>query len=355
MSILNWLGDRVSDGAEWVGDRVADGVHWVGDTAREMGGHVVDAGAHFVDAAGNVLKAEGNILKAGGNTILAGGYWLTGDDAEARRRLGDAGGNLRDAAGNAVRAGGDVVGGLAEIGKAAATPFARVGEAIWEGLGWLGEAIDGMFTKIGNFLGGLLKKLFDWLAPWFEKIMNLMKLWWEKIKKKAEELYRGFRAPEHLTELARRWDSTICTHLSGLHNGISSQRLRADEGWNSAAGSAYKSTLPGQQAAVKALHGLSTNTAQQLRDAAVAIKALYGEAGSAVGQGAGEIKNTAGNESGASRVIGILGNVLSMIFDISGRMQDFSTKMSGIQDNLAQSVAKSGAFPGGNWPKAVLA
>lgn len=296
---------------------------------------------------GDAWDAIGDGLQAAGNGIVGAGKFLTGDTEGAKESFGEAGENLADMG----RDGLDAIGGAAEFSLAPGLYVAK------EASGYLDDlwgALEGLGERVQGWLDGLLSPL-SWV---FDKVKSVFSGIWDTAKsfvEKAKEILRGINAPETLQQAAQKWRDGPGKAASAMIPTINQRSEIAKTGWTDEAGKAYAARVPAQVKAVAATQGLCTKAADSLDETAKALLAFYTDCGGLVGRVYAATHGSPGSLFSLDGLMSIFNGGLNNLFTVLKGMIEFAQETQRIQQQLADAVTSSEAFPDGRWPTAVSA
>ncbi|MGD7786915.1 hypothetical protein ACQCX2_01160 [Propionibacteriaceae bacterium Y1700] len=251
----------------------------------------------------------------------------------------------------------DVVEGTTDFVVETGENFLSGAEKLAEGagdvLGGIWDGVTSLADRITDWLGGAFDFLTDFIVNWIKQAFENLKKLIESVVGTAKDIFRGVMAPKTLSEMAQQWRDGPVKSLTGLEAQISDTALQANDGWASAAGASYARNIPPQGAAVGAMAGLAEGTAVALTDTAKALETYYAEALGITGRIYAAINGNPGSLFSLGTLLELVGGGAGTLWARLKAIADFAKEMKRIQDDLADNVTASGAFPDSKWPSAV--
>ncbi len=297
------------------------------------------------------IPSPGDVLdgvKDVGGAVVDGVQDLGGDVLDG---VQDVGGGVLD---GLQDLGGGVLDGVTGLAGGAVDLFGDVGQGIVDIASDIAGAVDALWERTTSWLGGLVSDLLGGIMDAIGWVVDSITSWYQGYWDVLQALVEGFDAPDTLADTARAWRSGPVARLSGLAGSVSEQALLADEGWDSPAGRAYASTVPGQAAAVEAVRSVAEATAATLEEAADGLTTLYAEAGGITGKVYAAINGSPGELFSLEALSEMVHLDLDQLKEVAEAVVAFGTLMAEKQAALAQQVQQHPALPGGAWPQAAL-
>jgi hypothetical protein len=214
-----------------------------------------------------------------------------------------------------------------------------------------------------------VSSIWDWLPPGLRHTINdLLTRMWDVVKELfdyVKEFILNPGWPPALWHAGEVWTGQVGSKASSVAGETTLNYVQVDDHWQGVAATAYKNTLPAQNAALTAIKTMCDALDTALKNMAAAIVAFWlaciAALLSALPEFGGEEAATDTGVGAPPAILAFIGSVLKLLGIISGSavlLWAFAGSQIGPYTSMNQQLNNWGAFPpssrgtAGNWPKA---